>query len=228
MRARSATKAVSHNLNGQRLGRKGRDTRERILAATNELLAEPDEPKLSLSAVARRASLGMTSLYLYFNDLTELLLAVLEPVMATAEDEYIAFLRPRWADDEMGERALAFVAAYHRFWVRHSRLLHLRNSMADHGDRRMMLHRIRSALPIMRLIVVQMDGDLAERQSAQFSMATALMTGLERIVTVTTDADLPYLLQSPIPPRASLLEAEAHLLEVGIRDYRARAAADAG
>ena len=34
---------LSHNLQGQRLGRKGRGTRERILAATERLLAGPPD-----------------------------------------------------------------------------------------------------------------------------------------------------------------------------------------
>jgi AcrR family transcriptional regulator len=71
--------SLSHNLVGQRLGKKGRDTRERILAATDRLLAGPPDTAISLSAVAREASLAMTTLYIYFNDLTELLLAVLDP-----------------------------------------------------------------------------------------------------------------------------------------------------
>src|SRR5690349_300939 len=71
---------VSHNLAGQRLGRKGRDTRDRIIAAAVELIyCSPADP-LTLSAVARQANLGMTSLYNYFGDLPELLAAVLEPV----------------------------------------------------------------------------------------------------------------------------------------------------
>lgn len=36
-----ARAAVSHNLNGQRLGRKGRDTRERIIAVTTQLMSVP-------------------------------------------------------------------------------------------------------------------------------------------------------------------------------------------
>lgn len=224
-RAPAATKALSHNLNGQRLGRKGRDTRDRILAATNELLAGPADVEISLSAVARQASLGMTSLYNYFNDLTELLLAVLEPVMATAEDEYVGLLRTRWDDADLGERTLAFVTAYHGFWVKHSRLLHLRNRMADAQNERMMMHRVRAAQPVMRLMVEQMDGELAQPQSPVFSMATALMTGLERIVTVTTDVALQNTLHAPNPlGRTHLLRAEARLLELGIRDYRTLAA----
>lgn len=222
--AAAPAKGLSHNLNGQRLGRKGRDTRERILAATEELLSGPDA-QLTLSAVARQAGLGMTSLYLYFNDLTELLLAALEPVMATAEGAYVAQLRDHWADDQIGERAFAFVGAYHAFWVKHSRLLHLRNSMADRQDERMVMHRVRSAQPVMRLMVEQMDGDLEDPTSPVFSMATALMTGLERVVTVTTDDTLQNLLHTRFSSNHKhLLDAEARLLELGIRDYRTRAA----
>src|ERR1700761_2044010 len=102
--AKSAFSAVdqeplSHNLLGQRLGKKGRDTRERILAATERLLAGPPDAPITLSAVAREASLGMTSLYLYFNDLTELLLAQLSTVVAQTEEAYAGHLRGHWPDE---------------------------------------------------------------------------------------------------------------------------------
>ena len=42
---------ISHNLAGQKLGRKGRDTRERILVATLELIEEMGEVPISMSAV---------------------------------------------------------------------------------------------------------------------------------------------------------------------------------
>lgn len=219
-----AANAVSHNLAGQRLGRKGRDTRDRIIAAAHEILAEHPGTALTLSEVARRSTLRMGSLYLYFADLTELVLAMLEPVMATAEEAYIGLVRTRWSDNELGERAYEFVCAYHQFWVQHSNLLHLRNSMSDGNDERMMIHRIRSAQPVMRLMVEQMDGDLTKPESPAFSMATALMTGLERVATVTTDASLSAITREPVwERRANLLRAEGRLLELGVRDYRSLA-----
>lgn len=218
-----STPALSHNLNGQRLGRKGRDTRERIIAAANAVLAGPADVQISLSAVAREASLGMTSLYLYFNDLTELLLATLEPVMETAEEAYVSLLRSHWPDERLGECAFEFVTAYHGFWVRHSRLLHLRNNMADRRDERLLMHRVRSAQPVMRLLAEQMEGNLEDPGNPVFSMATALMTGLERVVTVTTDDALQNLLHARFSSsHVHLVHAEARLLELGIRDYRAR------
>src|ERR1700740_1577328 len=122
--------SISRNLYGQRLGRKGRDTRDRIVTAADSLLARPEPVQITLSAVAREASLGMTTLYLYFSDLTELLLAVLEPVMITAEEAYLSRIRTRWDDERLGEECYEFMLAYHDFWARHTRILHLRNALA--------------------------------------------------------------------------------------------------
>ena len=221
-----STRNISHNLNGQRLGRKGRDTRDRILAVAREIIEEPNDTQITLSEVARRADLRMGSLYLYFSDLTELILALLEPVMATSEEEYLYLLRRYWPDAELGARALEFVTAYQKFWIKHSDLLHLRNSLSDRYDERLLLHRVASAQNIMRLLVEQMDGGDSNAGNPISSMATALMTGLERVVTVTTDRHLPHLSISkgPINPRPMLLEAEARLFELGIRDRRAAAA----
>ena len=219
-----ACASVSHNLNGQKLGRKGRVTRERILAATLELIDTPSEP-FSLSAVARRVSLGMTSLYNYFTDMTELLLAALEPVMATAEDAYLAYLREPWPDDGLYDHCYGFVRRYHDFWLAHSRLLHMRNALADQQDLRMMRHRIDSSRPIIALLVQQMGMDqLVSGQNA--SMATMLMIGIERSITLATDAELRSLIQmEPNLSEDRYLIPGARLMEFAIRDGRAAIAA---
>lgn len=214
-----ACASVIHNLNGQKLGRKGRVTRERIVAAAIELFSENDEP-VTLSAVARRASLGLTSLYNYFTDLTELLLAVLEPVMATAEDSYLAVLRDRWPDEKLYENCYAFVHSYHAFWARNSQLLHMRNSLADRHNGRMMSQRVASTRPIIELLVWQMDEDIV-RGGPNTSMASMLMTGIERSITLVTDRELRALVG--MPPNLDedrYLKAGARLLELTIGDAR--------
>jgi AcrR family transcriptional regulator len=215
---------ISHNLNGQRLGRKGRDTRERILAACAELLADPGEA-ISMSAVARRASLGMTSLYNYFADLTELLLAMLDPVIETGEESFLPILRRYWPDSELEERCYDFMQAYHGFWMRHSRLLHLRNSMADSGDQRMLVQRVRATQPLIGLFAAQMDGEPEGELSPVRAMATVLMTGIERTVTVATDSALTGLFGSGNPRSGDhYMRPEARLMTLAIRDTRARVA----
>ncbi len=210
---------LSHNLLGQRLGRKGRGTRERIISATERLLADP-ATALSLSAVAREASLAMTTLYLYFSDLTELLVAVLDPIMVSAEDSYLGEMRERWPDAALGDCCLRFVNDVHAFWQRHARLLHLRNNYSA-GDPRMIRHRVTSARPLINLMIFQMDGDLSARATVLTGMATALVTGIERVVTVTTDTEFVDIADQPASNVPALLRGQARLLELGIRDQRA-------
>lgn len=220
----AAGDGVSRNLNGQKLGRKGRDTRQRIIKAASELVADPTAGPVSLSAVARRVSLGMTSLYLYFNDLTELLLAVLEPAMAEAEEAFVWRLRERWPDRELADHCRTFIDDYFAFWERHSRILHLRNSMADQHDERMMRHRVAFATPIIALLVAQMDRKPGGESFPAMSMASMLMTGIERSATIWSDTELPKFIEIDLSADRFRAPA-ARLLELGIRDGRSSAGA---
>ncbi len=223
---RVASKPVSHNLQGQRLGRKGRDTRQRILAATEELLAASEEP-VTLSAVARKAGLGMTSLYVYFTDLTELLLALLEPIMASGEESYLGQLRQRWPDEALGAHCETFIRSYYAFWRQHTRILHLRNSMSEgQMDERMARHRVSAGIPMVRLMCFQMDADSQQTDTPAYSMATALFTGIDRLVAVRTSTvwSIPENMAFN-PNMENQLLAEARLLELAIGDTRNRAKA---
>jgi AcrR family transcriptional regulator len=179
-----------------------------------------------MSAVARRAALGMTSLYNYFSDLTELLLAVLEPVMAEANDDFLPMLRTRWPDAALSDRCYAFARAYHDFWSRHSRLLHLRNTLADGRDQRLLVHRVSSTQPLIRLFATQMDSNGEDAASPARGMATVMMTSIERTVTVATDVSLTGLFgASQRMHEDHYLMPLARLMELVIRDARERAAA---
>jgi AcrR family transcriptional regulator len=167
----------------------------------------------------------MTSLYNYFADLTELLLAVLEPVMATAEEGFLAILREPWPDEDLGAHCHAFLEAYFSFWSKHSRLLHLRNAMADSRDERMLIHRVRSTQPLISLFITQMGGNAADTKEPVRGMATVLMTGIERTVTVATDPGLTGLFGPDFRrDRNHYLLPEARLIELVIRDARERGA----
>ena len=209
---------LSHNLVGQRLGRKGRGTRERILAATERLLGDP-EATISLSAVAREAALGMTTLYLYFSDLTELLLALLEPVVASAEESHMAHTRKHWASENLRQNCQEFVSSYYAYWKRNAGILHLRNSLADSGNERMGVHRIASSQPLIELIIHQMGCEEAEITSPTGAMAVVLITGIERVTTLITR---PSFSPAGLPESylRNLLAAQARLLELAIRDHR--------
>lgn len=220
-RARAAkAEKLSHNLLGQRLGRKGRNTRERIIAAAEHLLASDGDAPISLSAVAREANLGMTTIYLYFSDFTELLLAVLEPLMASAHVAYVEGMQRWWPDEQLGEHCSQFVESFYSFWARHARVLHLRHNLME-NDERLRNHRVSAITPVIRALVLQMGGNQDVLFTPDFGMATVIVTGLDRVVDIATDASFTSQSMSPGAGMQNLLRSQARLLELAIRDRRA-------
>jgi AcrR family transcriptional regulator len=219
-----ACNEVSYNLNGQRLGRKGRETRERIVRAAIDALGEGGEEPFTLSAVARRASLGMSSLYNYFTDLSELMVAVLEPVMASAQIDYLALLDDYWPDDELGARCQQFWSRYSDFWNSHAAILHQRNRMSDAGDERMLRCRLEAGYPLMEGICRQLGaGDGSPSTDIEQSMASVLATMLERTVTVQSQPSYRNVIRGPMARvTRGLGMAGAQLLALAAEDCRRR------
>lgn len=215
---------VSHNLVGQRLGRKGQETRERIVRAALGLLEKPGGAPVTLAAVAREAAVGTTTLYLYFPDLGELVLAALGRVMAAADTAFVDRLRARWPDEMLDESGLDFVRAHARFWQEHARILHLRNSFADAGDDRFLAYRNDVSRPLIDLLVWQMDGDPADPRSDDALFATVLLTGCERLATVVTNENWAATTRSIGVEEhryvGELLVAEARLITLAIGERR--------
>lgn len=187
LRTQARAVEISHNLVGQRLGRKGLETRERIIKAALCLLEGHGEAPITLTGVAREASVGMTTLYLYFPNLGDLVLAALMRVMDSAEAAYLDRLRVRWPDARLTECCLDFLRAHLRFWRDHSRVLHMRNSYADASDVRFLEYRNQASRPLLELLVHQMDGAPDDVVCGHY--ATVVLTGFERIATVVTNAN---------------------------------------
>lgn len=215
------TEALVRNLNGQRLGRKGIITRQRILTAADKLIDEQDDLQISLGAIAAEASLGMTSVYNYFSDLTDVILALLENIMVEAEAAYLSHLRIRWEDEQLDEECSIFVNNFFEFWTRHANIFHIRNNFADKRDPKMIVHRASVAQDILGLIISQMEKTSEVSDYPRNSMASAVYMGVERAVSVLNNKqlmnDLPIAYR---PDKVGLLAAEARLFEFGIRSER--------
>lgn len=223
--APNSAASVSHNTVGQRLGRKGQATRERILAAMLRLLDDADGPPVTLTSVAREAKVGLTNLYLYFPDLGDLLLAALGQVMATAEGAYLDQLRQHWPDDTLEESCLGFLRAHHAFWKRHARLLHMRNALADANDMRVLEYRQLTTRPLIGMLAAQMADGSGNVQDQSTAIATVLFTGLERLATVVTHPHYDLMaghfeIDDTGPGVERLIEAEALVIALSIRQQR--------
>jgi AcrR family transcriptional regulator len=232
LHAKTDADALSHNLVGQRLGRKGMETRERIVRAALCLLEGPHETPITLTSVAREASVGMTTLYLYFPDLGDLVLAALMRVMDSAESAYLDRLRIRWSDRRLKASCLDFLRAHLRFWRDHARILHMRNSYADASDVRFLEYRNTASKPLLALLIKQMDSVTGDPVCGHF--ATVLVTGLERLAAVVTNANWFITARDfDVIDNAAyidaLLQAEAEVMALAIgrkrRDRRRNCAA---
>lgn len=214
------------NLQGQKLGNKGRITRERIVAAAREMIEEPRAEPFSVSAVARRAGLRTSSIYNYFADFTELFMAVIEPVVEQSEEAYVCLIRAYWPDDELEIHCWQFVQAFHTYWKEHTRLLHLRNTIADQYDTRVLLLRIAMARTVIRLLGQQLGAPATRATGPEYDLASVLFTGLERVVTIATDEELKAHHPPSVKPRfeGATLKQQSRLLALAIMDERARKA----
>lgn len=217
---------ISHNLAGQRLGRKGLETRERILAAMLRLLDAPDGPPLTLSSVAREAAVRLPNLYLYFPDFEALLSAALDRVMQTADEAFINLLRAPWPDELLAERCLEFCRAYYWFWKRNARLLHLRNALSG-TNRKIFEGREKGANEIFALLKRQMQAGAKTSSASASHMAIVVLTGFERVATVLATPYVHVMADSDGLPEdvfiERLIEAESRLVEMAIRDQRSKA-----
>ena len=171
------------NKDGQAIGRKGAESRSRLLAATRQLLIELSTArKLTASSIARAAGLASQTFYLYFDDVEEVLFCLSEEASADTT-EIIEALESPWDPASPQAFTLPVVLAFYRYWDRHRPILNIRNYMADRGEEAFATLRNESAIPIVtriaqRIRAGQGEARLSERDS--LARAIIIFSAIER------------------------------------------------
>lgn len=180
------TESITVNKSGQSLGRKGRRTRANIVAGASHLLRETPMAALTVAAIAKQADISAPTFYLYFEDVGEVLLAVLEDVSHEL-DGVLAKLEAPWPADRTFACAQEFVQAYFELWIKHGAVLRARNHLADQADPRFVNVRYGSAMQLAAALgrkfrdVRRADtGDVI----TSVSLSGVIITSLERMATV--------------------------------------------
>ena len=183
------------NQNGQSMGAKGQQTRQRLLEATAELIQSKPLRELTVSDITRRAKTASSTFYLYFQDATEAVLAVARMV-SQSTPELLEMLDAPWPPETANAQAQAFVASYTDHWQRNRAIYRVRNLAADEGDERFSTVRRLSIAPLLQALARRIH---ANQQAGNipadlhpFSTAGALISLLERIASVTFDAVNEY------------------------------------
>lgn len=198
------------NKHGQAIGRKGAESRRRLLDATRDLIAIEPAHRLTASAIARTAGLASQTFYLYFKDIDEVLLSL----SREASDDMqgvLDTLGNAWHDAAPAEQSKRFIEAFTSFWDRNRPILTVRNYFSDSGHAAFLTVRQESAMPVIQAIARRMlaahpDHDLDDK--AAFARSVIIYSAIERMAArPATLSHQPVLVDA-----TDLQQAEADIL----------------
>lgn len=171
------------NKHGQSVGRKGAESRRRLMDAARELITVEPAHRISASAIARAAKLASQTFYLYFKDIDEILLALSNEASTDMQDVHEA-LSASWQSASPAEQARRFIDAFTAYWDRHRAILTVRNYLADSAHPAFLTVRQDAAMPLIdaianRMMAAHPDDDL-DRKSA-FARSVIIYSAIERM-----------------------------------------------
>lgn len=182
---------VKTNKHGQSLGRKGHETRQRLMNAALQLLKTNSPVELTAVSIAKKAKSSSATFYLYFSDVRGMLLALNEAAetdMAGVHDALDQPWDPKFIDFSHAERVVkAFVAV----WDKHREILRYRNLEADRGDPAFESIRLRTSVRIVSRFAEHIyaaypkDGGFTRNDA--MAEASVLVAAMERLAATDLD-----------------------------------------
>lgn len=191
------------NLLGQRLGRKGRDVRDRLLAAARELMVNQPMTAPTLTAVTAAADVRLTAVYRYYPDIGALCIDAMKPLREEMVP-LVEMLERQWSEDEQHLEAQRFAEQHFSYWRDRRGALFLRNSLAEGGDARFIALRTEWAFPLYRALAHKLAAAHGRAAGeSDLAVAGVIVSGMERTATLAlqheadvSDASEPFLLQA--------------------------------
>ncbi len=136
-----------HNLQGQKMGRKGRETRRRIMDVTLALLQDSSYKDLTVLDVVYEADVSNATFYIYFEDIEDVLFACVQEA-ALDMNAILDVLATDWNRRNLRQKVREFVESYNQLWEKNRVELRLRNLEADQGNPRFLHYRTESTRKI--------------------------------------------------------------------------------
>jgi len=192
------------------MGVKGMQTRRRLLTATSSLLKTTPLRDLRVAHIVRQAETSSATFYVYFNDVSEAVLALIGE-LTQSPPNLLGLFDARWEPDQAMDRAHEFVASYVDHWEAHASLFRLRNLASDEGDGRFAAVRLNAVAPLIGAMAARIEeGKRAGEAPADLhpqSAAGALLAMVERISAVRLDARDRQITRSRLVRVAAVLAA---------------------
>lgn len=171
------------NKQGQIIGRKGLETRQRLLDAALSALQASRGDALTVAQVAQLAQTSPPTFYLYFNDVDDAICMLAEQ---TSDDlaELPTFVRKKWPAAKYRERARTLISTYFRIMRLNREVLQYRNAAADRGDARFIKARLQGAWPLIEALadkMLQVDPEASRTRVQALAQASVVVTAMERL-----------------------------------------------
>ena len=170
---------------GTGLGRKGIETRARLLTATKDLLQDTSPFHLTAAAIAKAANTAPATLYVYFSDVQDILYALAvetrDAFSRLAEEYSSRFLDPAAFEQD----ALDFVETFNAIYKEHRHVLQYRSLEADRGNQRFVDIQMTNAVPLVEQLaraIKQAKPDTRGREA--FADAVVLYCAMERLASL--------------------------------------------
>lgn len=176
------------NNHGQALGRKGLDTRRRLMDTAVRLLEQNPGAELTPTMIVRSAKTSSATFYLYFKDVTDLFYALAEAAEADMASVHEILDEPWNPNRVETEHAARVVHAYAAVWDQHRPVLRYRNLEADRGDARFENVRLRTSLRIVKrfsdIILRAQPTGVAYSKRQAMAEASVLVSAMERCAAI--------------------------------------------
>ena len=196
-------------LDGRALGRRGAQTRRRLLDATAEMLETHGIRDLRVVDIARSVGSSPATFYQYFRDVEEAVLALAEEVGGEIAP-LAARLETDWAGEQGLADARALVDGFLDYWDRHRAVLRTRNLAAQEGDERFREVRNRTLTPFMRALTAKIE--TARREGRVVGELSPLAASAALVALIERMAAFQHELEPIGIPRAELVETTARII----------------
>jgi AcrR family transcriptional regulator len=179
-------------LDGRALGKRGVQTRARLLDATEKLLDDHGIRDLRVVDIARLVGTSPATFYQYFRDVEDAVLALAE----AAGDDVVPlarYLDRPWRAGAGLDDARALVDGFFDYWDRHRPVLRTRNLAAQEGEPRFRDVRNRALEPFLtristKIATNQREG-LVAKELSPVAASAALVALIERMAAFHHDLE---------------------------------------
>ncbi|AKH68661.1 transcriptional regulator, TetR family [Spongiibacter sp. IMCC21906] len=176
---------ITTNNHGQSLGRKGMQTRTRLMDAARKLLKSGSLVELTAVSIAKKAKSSSATFYLYFSDVRDILLALTEEAESDMQAVH-GILDEPWDPKVLDvDHSRRVVQAFVSVWDKHREVLRYRNLEADRGDPVFENIRLRTSVRIVNrfaehILASYQEGSGGDKKTAQAD-ASVLVAAMERL-----------------------------------------------